>query len=75
MCIRDRAQRARAQQLSETLGKAPKLAPMAFGKHHAGEKLYAHGFVTRSMARSPAMKKEIAEANKIARDDVDDAMI
>ena len=69
------AQRARAQELSETLGKAPKLAPMAFGKHHAGEKLYAHGFVTRSMARSPAMKKEIAEANKIARDDVDDAMI
>jgi hypothetical protein len=33
-----------------------------------------HGFHSRSMARSPTIKKEMAEARKIASEDIDDAM-
>jgi hypothetical protein len=33
-----------------------------------------HGFHARSMARNPTIKKEMAEARKIASEDIDDAM-
>jgi len=64
------AKQARAQQL-DSVSIESKLSPLRFGDHQAGNK---HGFHARSMARNPTIKKEMAEARKIAAEDIDDAM-
>jgi len=61
---------ARAQALAGT-PLAARLSPMTFSdRDHANK----HGFHSHSMARDPTIKKEMAEARKIAQEDVDDAM-
>jgi len=63
--------KARAQQLVDT-PIAAKLSNMAFSDD--GEEGNRHGFHSHSMARNPNIKKEIAEARRIAQTDVNDAM-